>query len=126
MSQELHIAQQFFAAIEAGDMDQIRALYAPDARIWHNTDGISQTVEENLKVLGWLIRSVPVRRYRVIRLDALPDGFVQRHVLELRTPNGQCDIPACIVALVRDGMIARIDEYLDSSHVAAMRAALRL
>ena len=42
------LAARFFAAIEAGDIDAIRAIYAPDARIWHNTDGIEfpgQTVD---------------------------------------------------------------------------------
>jgi ketosteroid isomerase-like protein len=42
---------RFFAAIEAGDIDLVRAIYAPDALIWHNDDLIEQPVEENLKVL---------------------------------------------------------------------------
>jgi ketosteroid isomerase-like protein len=42
---------RFFAAIETGDIDLVRAIYAPDALIWHNDDLIEQPVEENLKVL---------------------------------------------------------------------------
>jgi len=29
---------RFFAAIEAGDIDAVRSIYAPDALIWHNDD----------------------------------------------------------------------------------------
>ena len=36
------IADQLFAAIEAGDIDAVRDLYAPDAVIWHNTDETEQ------------------------------------------------------------------------------------
>jgi hypothetical protein len=43
---------RFFAAIEAGDIDLVPAIYAPDALIWHNDDLIEQPVEENLKVLA--------------------------------------------------------------------------
>jgi ketosteroid isomerase-like protein len=32
------LAARFFDAIEAGDADAALACYAPDARIWHNTD----------------------------------------------------------------------------------------
>ena len=32
------VAGQLFGAIERGDVDALRGLYHPDARVWHNTD----------------------------------------------------------------------------------------
>src|SRR6185503_2921801 len=82
MSDALEIAERFFAAIEAGDVERIKAIYAPDAVIWHNNDQKEQTVEENMRVLNWVVRNLKNRRYRVTRRAAIPDGFVQQHVLE--------------------------------------------
>ena len=33
------LAQDFFAAIERGDLAAVRDFYAPDVRIWHNVTG---------------------------------------------------------------------------------------
>uniref|UniRef100_UPI0037CAA29E nuclear transport factor 2 family protein n=1 Tax=Phenylobacterium sp. TaxID=1871053 RepID=UPI0037CAA29E len=79
---------RYMAAVQAGDMDAVRACYAPDAKLWHNTDGIEQTVEENMKLLGWMVRRMPDRHYRILRREALSDGFVQQHVLEASLPDG--------------------------------------
>jgi ketosteroid isomerase-like protein len=120
------VAHDFFAAIEAGDLAKVEALYAPEARIWHNTDGVAQSVSENLRVLAWMVRSIPSRQYRIVRREILPWGFFQQHVLALETAQGRYDMPACVVVMVEGGRIVRLDEYLDSAHVTAMRAALRL
>ena len=71
-------------------------------------------------MLGWLQRHVRDLRYDVVRRDELPDGYVQQHVLARRSPTAPAR-PACMVVAVRDGRIARIDEYLDSAHVRALR-----
>ena len=48
----LDVAARFFAAIEAGDIDTVRATYAPDAVVWHNHDGAVQTRDENVRTLA--------------------------------------------------------------------------
>ena len=53
------LADRFFAAIEAGDVDAVRDLYDPDAEIWHNTDGIVQRLDDNLATLAWMGRNLP-------------------------------------------------------------------
>lgn len=123
MDSPLTVADRLFAAITAGDVDAVRALYAPDAVVWHNTDGIAQSAEENLRVLGWVVRHLEARRYDEVRRAATDSGFVQQHVLRGSVRGTPIAIPACIVATVRDGRITRIDEYLDSAHVAALAAA---
>lgn len=125
MSDALDVAERFFRAIEAGDVERIKAIYAPDAIIWHNNDQKEQTVEENLRVLTWVTRNLKNRRYRVKRRVAIPGGFLQQHVLEAETANGPFSMPACIVVEVKDGRISRLDEYLDSGQTAALTKLAR-
>jgi ketosteroid isomerase-like protein len=122
----LDFAERFVAALERGDAAEVRAFYAPDARIWHNTDGIEQTVDQNLKLLGWFVRNMTHRRYSVSRRVALEDGFLQQHALEVTRLDGQsCRLDACVVIRMADGVIVRLDEYIDSAQAAAIRGSHR-
>ncbi|ENZ83519.1 MULTISPECIES: nuclear transport factor 2 family protein [Caulobacter] len=115
-------AKRFVAAIQDGDGEAVRAFYAPDAKLWHNTDNIEQTVDQNLKVLAWFVKTLPDRFYRVLRVEALPDGFVQQHILEATLPNGEkWAMDACVVVKIENGLITRLDEYLDSAKSAQLR-----
>ncbi len=116
----LALAERFFTAIEAGDLPVIESLYAPGAVVWHNHDGVEQGVEENLRVLGWMVRHLDALRYDVRHRVATEDGFVQQHTLHARGPSGDVAIPACLVVRVVAGRVARIDEYLDSAHLSAL------
>lgn len=119
----LAFAEKFVGAIQSGDVDTVRACYAPDAKLWHNTDNIEQTVDQNMKVLDWFIRTLPDRNYRVVRREALKDGFLQQHVLEATLPDGtEWKMDACCVIKVENGRITRLDEYLDSAASKALRA----
>lgn len=118
----LELADRFFAAIPKGDIETLRAIYAPDARIWHNHDQATQSVEQNLQVLAWVVKNIAELRYEEIRRHATPTGFVQQHVLRGRAPNGTpLEVPACIVCAVAGGRITRLDEYLDSAQLEALR-----
>jgi ketosteroid isomerase-like protein len=116
----LVIAENFFAAVERGDLEAVKALYAPYARIWHSHDLKEQSVEENLRVLDWMVRNLKNRHYRVHRRVAIPGGFLQQHTLDMDTPCGPFSMPACIVVEVKDGRIARLEEYLDGVRVAEL------
>ena len=85
---------RFFAAIEAGDIEQVKAIYAPDCLIWHNDDLLEQPVEDNLKVLAGLHRAVSGLRYDVVRRAVTGDGVIQQHVLRGSLPNGRRGRPA--------------------------------
>jgi ketosteroid isomerase-like protein len=118
----LELAERFLTGVQAGDQETVRDCYAPYARIWHNFDDVEQTVDQNMRVLGWFARTLPNRRYRVVRREALKDGFVQQHVLEATLPDGTAwAMPACVVVTVKDGLITRLDEYLDSAHAAVLQ-----
>jgi ketosteroid isomerase-like protein len=122
MTEELVV--RFFAALEAGDIETVRNIYAPDALIWHNDDLIEQSVEDNLKVLAGLHRAVSGLRYDVLRRADVADGVLQQHVLRGTLPDGtDVELHAAMYLQVRDGRVTRIEEYLDSGKRAAIRKA---
>lgn len=117
-------AGRFMAALEHGDREAVRAFYAPDAKIWHNFDNVEQTIDENLKVLDWMVRKLPQRRYRVVRRELLPDGWMQQHVVEATLSDGRpFRMFACCVVRMRHGVITRLDEYLDPAQANVLRSA---
>lgn len=116
------LADRFFAAVCGGDVATLTDLYAPDARIWHNDDGLEQTVADNLRVLRWLSRTLEDFRYEDIRRSELPDGFAQQHVLRATLPgHGPLEVPAALFVRVADGRITRIDEYVDSAAIRPLQ-----
>lgn len=117
-----HLANRFFDAIEAGDIAAVADCYADDAVIWHNTDGQESSKIENLSILADFVRQLPVRRYEDRRLTVTADGFVQQHTLRCPRRDGSPrELHAVLVCQVRDGRIARLDEYFDSAQLAAWR-----
>jgi ketosteroid isomerase-like protein len=112
------IAEQFFAAIERGDMEAVRELYAPTVEVWHNVTGRTQTRDENLKLLGYFTGRVSELRYEVIARDFFEGGFVQRHVLHGKLETGEIIAASvCLVVYLVDERIERLFEYLDPAAV---------
>lgn len=115
------LAGRFFAAVVAGDIDRVRAMYAPDAVIWHAYTNEEQSVEENLRTLAAVAKYVKGFGYDDVRCAATESGFVEQHVTRGVAPNGAAfTIPACIVCTVVDWRITRLDEYFDSAAAAPL------
>lgn len=117
------LADRFFGAIEAGDIEALRQLYAEDATVWHNFDQVDQSVDDNLQVLAWMHRTIDGLRYTEVERIVLDDGFVQQHVLTGAAPGGMLDIPAMMRVTVSDGTVTRIEEYLDTAQLTPLRQA---
>lgn len=118
----LLFSDRFLAALEGQDREAVRAFYAPQAKIWHNFDDVEETPEQNLRRFDWLARRVPRRHYRLVRREMLPDGWLQQHVLEATLPDGRpFRLFACCVIRVQNGLITRLDEYLDPAQAAVLR-----
>jgi ketosteroid isomerase-like protein len=115
------LSNRFLSALERGDPTEVRAFYTSDARIWHNYDDVAQTVDENLKMLAWMSRKLPQRHYRIVRREILPDGWFQQHVLEATLPDGSTfRMLACCVVTVSEGLVAKIEEYVDPAQAAPL------
>lgn len=110
------LADRFFAAITAADIDTVRTIYAPDAVVWHAHTNAEQSVSENLRTLSWIAKYVKDFRYEERRCEATESGFVEQHLVRGIAPSGEAfTIPACIVCTVVDGHITRLAEYFDSA-----------
>ncbi|MEM7412729.1 MAG: nuclear transport factor 2 family protein [Myxococcota bacterium] len=121
MSDALALARRFMDAVEAGDIEAARACFQPDAGIWHNYDGKTQSVDENLALLGWMAKRCRARRYQIRRLEAVEGGYLQQHSLVLELNDGKTvSTEAIALVSVRDGRIARIEEYLDPGPIGAI------
>ena len=113
----LDVARRFLAALNANDGDAVREIYHPQASIWH-----SFHPDDNVKTLRWMHRKLPKLHYDVVRLQALPDGYLQQHVLRGEMADGtNVALYACAICTVEDGRIVALEEYLDPSQVAALQ-----
>ncbi len=116
----LALARRFFDAVARGDLDAVRALYAPDAVIWTASDPAERTPAENLAVLGWIKKKVRDFRYEDVRCQATRTGFVEQHTTCGIAPSGaEFRFPACLVVRVEGGRITRLEEYFDAGPVMA-------
>jgi ketosteroid isomerase-like protein len=120
----VELAKNFFNAVERGDVNALKNYYAPNAKIWHNTDELEQTPDDNVQTLQGFVARIRDRRYGDRRVHAFPGGFVHQHTLSgVRTADGVAvRLAACIVCQVENGRITRLDEYFDSAAVARFRA----
>jgi ketosteroid isomerase-like protein len=121
--ESLEVADRLFKAIERGDVNAISDIYTPDTKIWHNFDNLTQSADENLAVLKWVVANLAEVSYTEIRRQPTPSGFIQQHVLrgKVKASGKEIAIPSCIVCKVENGRITRLDEYLDSAQTAALR-----
>lgn len=116
------LAKRFFDGLEQGNIAILREVYAPNVKIWHNTDGLEQTLEENETTLTGFIQRIPKRQYADRRVHIFPGGFVQQHTLKGTKKDGtQVELPAVIICKVENGKVTRLDEYFDSAAVARFR-----
>lgn len=116
------LVQRFFDAVAQGDYATVANTYAPDVVIWHNFDNLAQSRDENLAMLSTMPQRLSDIRYDERRVEVFDGGFVQQHVLRATRKDGvRVAMPAIIICRVADGKISRLDEYLDSAHIAEFR-----
>lgn len=118
----LSLARHFIDCIENGDETGARACFHPDAGIWHNYDGVTQTLDQNMAVFMNIVTKTKSRKYEYKRLEEIEGGYLQQHTLRVVTNGGEeLAAEAIAVVLVDDGKIRRIDEYLDPTPLASLR-----
>jgi ketosteroid isomerase-like protein len=120
----VQLLDRIIAAAEAGDPADLLDIYAEGAVIWHNTSNHEQSVQQNMRVLAAMDRFVTNRRYEDRRFHVFDGGVVQQHVLRgiQRSSGEQVELKACVVVLVENGKITRLDEYFDSAEAERLRS----
>ena len=114
--ESLAAADRLFTAVEKGNVEALREIFATDAWIWHNTDNRKITVEQSIRSIQAILTGSTEYRYTEIKRQPTPDGFVQQHVLLITLKSGQKIVDrTCCVCSVKDGRIGYMDAYHDSA-----------
>ena len=123
MSNE-EIARAFFDALQAGDMDAVRALCVPEfkARQNLNTEFDLETLIQFSQAASAVVKDT---RYEEIKCNGTADGFVEEHIVRGELSDGsQLQLAACVVASVSEGKIVQLREYVDTAAASALLKAL--
>ena len=114
------VLDRLFAAISAGDIDAVAAVFHDEIQVWHNVTGRTVDKRAGLAIMRWYVKTVAARRYEVVERRHWPGGAMQRHVLHGRVADVAIHAPVCITFELRGGQIVAIHEYVDSAAIAAM------
>ena len=108
---------RLFGALAKRDLAAAAAALAPDAVVWHNFDGIANDRADTLASFADLIKAFPEIAFHDVRRQATPTGYVQQHVMAVKTADGRAKAwPICAVVRLENGLVARVDEYLDRAN----------
>ncbi|APE16042.1 nuclear transport factor 2 family protein [Mycolicibacterium pallens] len=118
----LQAADRLFAAITDGDVDAVAALWSDDVTVWHTGDERDSDKTRALKVIRWYVGATTYRHYEVLDRQVFDGGFVQQHILHCTSIRGEdVALRVCLVVKIGDdGLIRRIDEYLDPADLAPL------
>ena len=121
-TQTLDVAERLFAAIETGDIAALTALWSDDVVVWRQGGGRERDKHRALGVIKWFVDATAERRYEVLDREVFDTGFVQQHILHATARAGErVALRVCmVVKLEADGLIRRIDEYLDPADLAPL------
>jgi ketosteroid isomerase-like protein len=109
------MATAFDAALTGGDPDDFVALLAPGAIVWHNHDRKEVDARENMAAIGMLGQLVENLKNERVLLSPTDNGFVLQFVTRgsVRSSGNDFEMQNCVVVTTDDGLISRIDEYVD-------------
>ena len=119
------LLDDFFAAIERGDLDAVAEAYADDVEVWHNVTGVALDKPASVDLLRYWCDRVDGRSYEVLERSEYDGGVVQRHVVRGTVDGEPLAADVCIVFHLDGRSITRIYEYLDPASVASVFGAPR-
>lgn len=122
-TRSLEIHALFAQATASGDPARAAELCRTDAVVWHNYDDLEIPYADTAKSLLWLHRKVPDISWITRSLMTTSTGWVWQATITGTAPGGDLRAETCMIArLDDDGLIVRIDEYIDPSQMGPVRA----
>lgn len=113
------LCHTLFDALETSDFATVERCYAPDLVFWVNA-GQTMGKEDNLRTLAQGAGVARRRTYDDRRISTFDDGFVVQYTCTVTSHSGKkLALNSCLVATVRDGVIVRMDEYMDTGAIGA-------
>jgi ketosteroid isomerase-like protein len=120
--QHRRVCNALFDALEAADVDAVDRIYAPDMVMWFNVSNTEISREENLRAIREGAGLHRRRTYDDRQIHTFHDGFLAQYTCRVVAHNGRkVALSACLVGKVHDGLIVRLDEYIDSSRFGGGR-----
>lgn len=126
MTGHVEVVERFYRALVAGDSAGMRDCCTPDALFWHCFDGVAQPLD--VACQGWeaLFDGFAERCVSDATQLCIPGGVVERHLFQTRTDTGAWKAWAvCNVIYLREGSIARLEEYIDRTGMSSPAAFVR-
>ena len=116
LERNLGIANTYFGSLLAGDEKAMRSVFREDATFWTNFRNADVLVSESIPRWCGLKESFEDLHFENVRRRGIPGGFLEQHVL-CGTPKGgePFRVIGCFVGTIEDGLITRLEEYVDSS-----------
>ena len=128
------LAQRFMPSVTGEPASQSPDMYSPTWVSWHNTDEaelpigaeFGESISELARLeLEAIRRLIPDYHLEAARYHVHPDGFVITSIACGTTVDGRAfRMPMCFLYTVVDGVVARVDEYLDSKQAGPLAEAL--
>jgi ketosteroid isomerase-like protein len=116
MATHEEMAAAFDAALDGRDPDGFVAVLAPGAIVWHNHDRKEIDARENMASIAMLAQLVDGVKNERVLLSPTGTGFVLQFVVRgtVRSSGNDFEMQNCVVVTTTDdGLISRIDEYVD-------------
>jgi ketosteroid isomerase-like protein len=110
------IVSAFDAALEGRDPDAFVAVLAPGATVWHNHDRTEVDARDNMAAIAMLSQIVDGLAIDHPLLAPIDGGFVLRFVTRgtVKANGKPFEMHNClIVTTTDDGLVSRLDEYVD-------------
>lgn len=119
------LVRRYNEAWFAQDLARMADFLAEDLVLWHNHIGRRFSKPEMLDFIRAALDVIARVEFRNARSIATANGVLQQHELYLEMKDGGVisDVPNCIVYTLRGDKIARIEEYVDSIALAAVKIA---
>jgi ketosteroid isomerase-like protein len=119
------VIQKFLRAIETRNEAGLHEVYRDDIVIWHSFTNATMSKGASIAMLAGLWRDGVRIGYVFDDQLVLGNRGVRRHRVEATTSGGRRFVMhVAMFATVEDGQIVRLDEYVDSQEVEALRAAV--
>lgn len=111
---EINVIDRLFTALETGDSAEAGMCFTPDGALWHSFDGVVMTPDQVKASWEGMAKNFSKRVVTDVRRQPTPSGFVQQHLMVFTTADGTRKAwPVCVVVRISDGLISRLDEYVD-------------
>jgi ketosteroid isomerase-like protein len=123
MATPREIAAALHTALETGQVDGLAPLLADDAVVWHNSDRLALTKGQALPRIGGAANMADAVHVEVVSRQETADGFLEQIVLRgtVRSTGSPLELHNCLVVSLRNGLVTRIDEYVDPNVTAQIK-----